>query len=312
MVPFKVENMQLIKGKEIAADILNNIRLEIEKIETKPTLAVILIGKDKASEIYVGLKEKAAREIGMNFNLFKYDSGVEEGVVLNKIKEINDNESIDGLIVQLPLPEKLNKHKIINAINPQKDVDGFCEINQELFFQNKSGLEPVFPKAIIKMVKSALVDLEIKEEPSFLVSSIDYKRERIDMINFSRKAMIICKSDDFGKIMQKAFEKIKIEAQYVFCNDIENKIDSIKDADIIVTACGIKNLVNPKIIDKDRVIIIDGGIVKESGKVFGDVDFESFKETDCLISPVPGGVGPVTVTCLLENTFQAYRKSQNN
>ena len=302
--------MQLIKGREIADNILDNIRLKIEKMETKPTLAVILIGEDKASEIYVGLKEKAAREIGMNFNLFKYDSDVEEEVVLNKIKEINENKSIDGLIVQLPLPEKLDKHKIINAIDPQKDVDGFCEVNQELFFQNQEVLYPVFPKAIIKMVEFALKN----RTPSVLsdVSPFEYKGgEGNAVCKFTNtKAVIVCQSDDFGKIMQKYFEKIKIEAQYVFCDNVENETGLIKNADIIVTACGIKNLLNFEMV-KDRVIIIDGGIVKEGGKVLGDIDFESFRETDCFISPVPGGVGPVTVACLLENVYLAYCKNKN-
>ncbi|MDX9913356.1 MAG: bifunctional 5,10-methylenetetrahydrofolate dehydrogenase/5,10-methenyltetrahydrofolate cyclohydrolase [Candidatus Moranbacteria bacterium] len=287
--------MQLIKGREIADNILDNIRLRIEKMETKPTLAVILVGEDKASEIYVGLKEKAAQKIGIGFKLYKYNADVTEEVILGKIKEINETEDINGLIVQLPLPEKLDKHKIINAIDPQKDVDGFCEVNQELFFQNQDVLYPVFPKAIIKMVESVLADLKVKEETSFLALI---------------KAVVICKSDDFGKIMRKYFEKIDIEAQYVFCDDLDNKKNLIRQADIIVTACGKRDLINFEMV-KDGAIIIDGGIVKEGGKVSGDVDFETFKKTECLLSPVPGGVGPVTVACLLENTFQAYQESGN-
>lgn len=277
--------MQLIKGKEIADDILSNIKSKIEHLETKPTLAVILIGEDNASEIYVGLKGKAAREIGMNFKLYKYDSSVEENVILDKISEINADKSINGLIVQLPLPEKLDKYKIINAISFQKDVDGFCDNNQRCFFNNQETLFPVFPKAIIKLIESALINLETKD---------------------NRRAAIVCKSDDFGKIMQVALDKVGIEANYVLCDDLDNA-GILKDADIVVTACGVRNLINVGMI-KDGAIIIDGGIVKENGKVYGDIDLESFKETNCFISPVPGGVGPVTVACLLENVYLTWRE----
>ena len=127
-----------------------------------------------------------------------------------------------------------------------------------------------------------------------------------------KNAVVVCKSDDFGKIMQKAFEKIEIGSEYIFCDKVSEEENSnmLKEADIVVTACGIKNLINSQMV-KDKAVIIDGGIVKEDGKVYGDVDLESFRETDCFISPVPGGVGPVTVACLLENTYLAHHKSTN-
>ncbi|MFZ2154288.1 MAG: bifunctional 5,10-methylenetetrahydrofolate dehydrogenase/5,10-methenyltetrahydrofolate cyclohydrolase [Candidatus Moraniibacteriota bacterium] len=333
--------MQLIRGREVADNILNNIKAKIEGAELKPTLAVILVGEDKASEIYVGLKDKAAREIGMNFRLYKYDSNTKEEVVLDKIMEINNDENVDGLIVQLPLPEKLNKHKIINTIANQKDVDGFCDDNQECFFDNRETLFPVFPKAIMKMVENALVDAGITcltiapikvSEKYYFFSPFAVARQFKKIIFFrkqkhtiqacgvcdiknkieEKKALIVCKSDDFGKIMQKSFQKIKINANYFFCEDLNNQenLKILKEADIIVVACGKRNLINYHLV-KDGAIIIDGGIVKENGKVYGDVDLESFRESNCLISPVPGGVGPVTVACLLENTYLVYLKSRN-
>lgn len=306
--------MQLIKGREIADNILNNIKSEIENAETKPTLAVILIGKDEASRIYVGLKEKAAREIGFNFLLYKYDADVEEQVILSKINEINEDKDIDGLIVQLPLPKNLDKYKIINAISPEKDVDGFCKYNQDVFLSDQECHWPVFPKAIIKMVEFALGNLEVKNK-NFIYEQRD-PRDKPEDDNFDgfesikhKEAVIICKSDDFGIIMQRAFGRVGIEASYVFCDDLNSFLAEIKEADIIVTACGKLNLINSEMVKNDA-IIIDGGIVKKDGKVLGDVDLESFKESNCFISPVPGGVGPVTVACLLENTFRAWGRGR--
>lgn len=308
--------MQLIKGKEIADDILNNIKSKIENLEAKPTLAVILIGEDEASKIYVGLKEKAAREIGFNFLLYKYNADVEEEVVLSKVNEINEDKNIDGLIVQLPLPENLDKYKIINAISPKKDVDGFCQYNQDIFLSDQECHWPVFPKAIIKMVEFASGKLGIKNEtPSVAeysnISPFEYKGGEEKAVHklTHTKAVIVCKSDDFGIIMRRAFGRIGIEAKYVFCDDLNSFLVETKNADIVVTACGKLNLINSEMVKNDA-IIIDGGIVKEDGKVFGDVDLESFEKTDCFISPVPGGVGPVTVACLLENTFQTWSQER--
>ncbi|HBI16845.1 MAG: Bifunctional protein FolD [Candidatus Moranbacteria bacterium GW2011_GWF2_34_56] len=318
--------MQLIKGKEIADNILNDIKSKIKDLETKPTLAVILIGEDEASKIYVGLKERAAREIGFNFLLYKYEADVKEEIILNKIEEINNDDNIHGLIVQLPLPENLDKYKVINAISPAKDVDGFCECNQDVFLSDKDCHWPVFPKAIVKMVEGVFL-LSCHSRP--LRQSFNEASENGNLVceqgdprireddNFDRmelfggkKAVIICKSDDFGVVMQRAFERIGMGAKYVFCNDLNSSLDEIKNADIVVSACGQLNLLDSEMVKNDA-IIIDGGIIKKDGKVFGDVKLSGFEKTDCFISPVPGGVGPVTVACLLENTYLAYLENRN-
>ena len=278
--------MELIRGKKIADNILSNIKSQIDKLETKPTLAVFLIGENEASEIYVELKRRAVEGIGMGFKLFKYPVFVAEDEILSKIKELNEREDINGIIVQLPLPDGLDKTKIINAILPKKDVDGFCRFNQERFFEDKEILYPVFPKAIMKMVDHFLDNADGKKEI---------------------KVSVVCKSDDFGKMMQKAFSKRGIGANYIFCDDLDNEKDILNQADIIITACGKRKLINSK-MTKNGVMIIDGGIIKEDKRVFGDVDIESFENFKALISPVPGGVGPVTVACLLENTFLASRE----
>jgi len=279
--------MDLIKGREIADEILENLREKISQLEAKPTLAVLLIGEDEASRIYVGLKQKAAESIGMNFELFKYGSETEEKEILAKIKELNDDEKVSGMIVQLPLPDGLDKEKIINSIKPEKDVDGFCDENQNNFCcGGECKIFPVFPKAIVKMVEAAIVKNSLKDIKS---------------------GMIICNSDDFGKIMREALYKIGIEAEYFFCKDLENNLDKIKKADVIVTACGVAGMLENS-MTKDGAIVIDGGITKVDGKVRGDVEIETFENSNSFISPVPGGVGPVTVACLLENTFLAGSK----
>lgn len=279
--------MRLIKGKEIADNILADIKSKIAEMETKPTLAVFLIGEDEASKIYVGLKEKAARDIGMDFVLFKYDSNASEAEILNKINEANKSKDISGIIVQLPLPDGLDKNNIINAISPEKDVDGFHFENQKKFCCGEEcRIFPVFPKAIIKMVESAIGE------------------NSLENIN---KAVIVCVSDDFGLIMQEAFKKINIRAQYIFCDNLASNSEELKKADVVVTACGIPNLINSK-MTKYGVIIIDGGITKLQDRVTGDVDIDSFQEINSFISPVPGGVGPVTVACLLENTYLVANK----
>ncbi|NLC31553.1 MAG: bifunctional 5,10-methylenetetrahydrofolate dehydrogenase/5,10-methenyltetrahydrofolate cyclohydrolase [Candidatus Moranbacteria bacterium] len=276
--------MQLIKGREIADNILVDIKSKILEMGTKPTLAVFLIGEDEASKIYVGLKEKAARDIGMDFKLFRYDANISEQEILARIEDLNKDKNISGIIVQLPLPEGLDKNKIINAISPEKDVDGFhCENQKKFCCGAKCKIFPVFPKAIIKMVEFAIGE------------------NSLENVN---KAVIICVSDDFGIIMQEAFKKINIEAQYIFCDNLVSNSEELKEADVVVTACGVINIINSAMV-KAGAIVIDGGIIKIEGKVHGDVDIESFKNQDVFVSPVPGGVGPVTVACLLENTFLA-------
>lgn len=279
--------MQLIKGREIADNILNSLRKEISKAERKPTLAVVLIGDDEASRIYVELKRKAAESIGMNFMLFNYVCNIDEGIILKKIKELNNDEGVDGIIVQLPLPEGLDRGKIINSIDFQKDVDGFhCENQKKFCCGDECRIFPVFPKAIVKIIESAIV---------------------MNNLESYKKAVIICMSEDFGLIMQEALRRIRVSGEYFFCDRLPDNLEKIKSADIIITACGKSNLLNSPMV-KEGAIIVDGGIIKDNGKVKGDVDIQSFKNSKAFISPVPGGVGPVTVACLLENTFLAGKK----
>jgi methylenetetrahydrofolate dehydrogenase (NADP+)/methenyltetrahydrofolate cyclohydrolase len=289
--------MKLIKGKEIADAILEEVAGEINAKKIAPGLGVVLVGDDEASKIYVGLKEKAAQKVGVKFFQAKFDAGAEENDVLRKIKELNVDEKINGIIVQLPLPEKFDMQKIIEAIDFKKDVDGFCPENIEKFLSGDGEIFPVFPGAIVAMIESVGVNLE------------------------NKKAVVISNSDIFGKIMVEALRRKGIEGGYVLSkrvkefenhevgirNQEENSIENLKEVDVVITACGIPNLVKSEMI-KDGAIVIDGGITKIDGKIVGDVDFESVKNSNIFLSPVPGGVGPVTVAMLIKNVWILAKK----
>lgn len=292
--------MKFLKGKKIADEILRNIKLKIEKEKLGIGLAVILVGEDEASRIYTRLKNKAAEKAGINFFEYEFDDRGDrndlENRVIKKIKELNVDEKVSGMIVQLPLPEGLDTRKIINSIDPRKDADGFHSENVKLFFKNKEKVWPVFPRAIIKMIESAGVKLS------------------------GKKAVIIANSEKFGEIMAKALRRKNMKSRYFLADTFirsssalfadrqasfqreKGVIGEIKKADIIISACGIPSLIKGGIIKKGA-IIIDGGVTKRGKKVLGDVNAGSVKNIAGYISPVPGGVGPVTVACLLENVY---------
>lgn len=259
--------MQLINGEKIADKILAKIKSDIAGSNLIPKLAVVLVGDDKASHIYVNLKEKASKKVGINFEKFLFNESEEENKILNKIKELNQDKNVHGIIIQLPLPRKIDTDKIINAISPEKDADGFRKKSL-----NKN---PVFPTAIMKMIES------VKNKP--------------------KNAVVIARSEKFGKSMQEVLRKNKIESEYIFCDEVDKK--DLRGYSVVITACGIPKLIKSDFV-KNGAIIIDGGIKKENGKVLGDVDMQSFAKTNCMISPVPKGVGPVTVACLLESVYK--------
>ena len=254
-----------------------DVQENIEQKKLSPRLAVILIGSDEASQIYVDLKGKAARKIGIGFQRIEMGEHITEKEVLDKIQELNAAEKISGIIVQLPIPEHLDKNKIIQSIAPGKDVDGFHQ--QKTF-------APVFPHALWELLQSAGEDLPDKQ------------------------AVIVCNSAEFGQSMQEILGRKGVRAQYVFRFQIPEKLEAIKQADIIITACGQQNLIGARMV-KSGVIIIDGGIVRVDGQVRGDVDSDSLRDFPGYLSPVPGGVGPVTIACLLRNVYLAVKKSSH-
>jgi len=271
--------MKLLYGKPVAEKILRRLKGAISASAKKPGLAVILVGCDEASKIYVSLKEKAAKEIGMNFFRFDLGEKTSQQEIIERIKELNGDILVSGIIVQLPLPAGFDTQEIISSIDPKKDADGFS-----------GKLTPVFPHAILRLLESSEENLN------------------------SKKAVIVANSEIFGSTMVKILSERNIVAQYFLADDISGNLEKIKEADIVISAVGKLGLLKGEMF-KQEAIVIDGGIEKIGEKVVGDVDFSVLENFSGFVSPVPGGVGPVTIACLLENVylaFEAQQKQKNN
>ena len=275
----------IIDGKEEAQSLREEIKKEIDSIKSKnnkvPGLTVILIGNYTPSQIYVKNKEKNAKEVGINSEVVRYSKEVTEQEVLNKIKELNDNDAVSGILVQLPLPPQINKEKIINAIDPTKDVDGFHPINVGNLSSGYNATVPCTPLGCLLLIK--------KVEP-----------------NLSGKhAVIIGRSNLNGKPMAQLLLKENCTVTIVHSKTKDLKTECLK-ADILVAAVGVANLVKADWVKKNS-IVIDVGINKLGDKIVGDVEFETVKEKARAITPVPGGVGPMTIACLLKNTLKCFK-----
>ena len=275
----------IIDGKKEAQLLREEIKKEIDSIKSKnnkvPSLTVILIGNYAPSQIYVKNKEKNAKEVGINSEVVRYSKEVTEQEVLNKIKELNDTDAVSGILVQLPLPPQINKEKIINAIDPTKDVDGFHPINVGNLSSGYNATVPCTPLGCLLLIK--------KVEP-----------------NLSGKhAVIIGRSNLNGKPMAQLLLKENCTVTIVHSKTKDLKTECLK-ADILVAAVGVANLVKSDWVKKDS-IVIDVGINKVGDSIVGDVEFNNVKERARAITPVPGGVGPMTIACLLKNTLECFK-----
>ena len=275
----------IIDGKKEAQLLRDEIKKEIESIKSKnnkvPGLTVILIGDFAPSQIYVKNKQKNAKEVGINSEVVRYPKDVSEKEVLKKIIELNENDAVSGILVQLPLPPQVNKEKIINAINPLKDVDGFHPINVGNLSSGYNATVPCTPLGCLLLIK--------KIEP-----------------NLSGKhAVIIGRSNLNGKPMAQLLLKENCTVTIVHSKTKDLKTECLK-ADILVASVGVPNLVKSDWVKKDS-IVIDVGINKVADKIVGDVEYDTVKEKVRAITPVPGGVGPMTIACLLKNTLECFK-----
>ena len=275
----------IIDGKKEAQLLRNKIKKEIDSIKLKfnkvPGLTVILIGDFAPSQIYVKNKEKNAKEVGINSEVVRYPKEISEQEVLKKIRELNDNDAVSGILVQLPLPPQINKEKIINAIDPLKDVDGFHPINVGNLSSGYNATVPCTPLGCLLLIK--------KNEP-----------------NLSGKhAVIIGRSNLNGKPMAQLLLKENCTVTIVHSKTKDLKTECLK-GDIVVAAVGVANLVKSDWV-KENSIVIDVGINKVGDKIVGDVEFETVKKKAKAITPVPGGVGPMTIACLLKNTLECFK-----
>ena len=278
----------IIDGKKEAANLREEIKSEIleikKKINKNPSLTVILIGDFAPSQIYVRNKEKISTEVGITSNVIKYPKDVKEKEVLDKINELNNDKNISGILVQLPLPEQISKEKIINAIDPKKDVDGFNPINVGNLASGYKSIVPCTPLGCLLLIKKVEKNLSGKH------------------------AVIIGRSNLNGKPMAQLLLKENCTVTVVHSKTNNLQEECLK-ADILVAAVGVPNLVEKDWV-KSSAIIIDVGINKVGDKIVGDVNFEEIKDNIKAITPVPGGVGPMTIACLLKNTLECFKAHQ--
>lgn len=277
---------QIIDGKGIAKRLRDDLAQKISQEASHPKLAVVWVGNDDASRIYVNNKQKAAQEVGIECELFHFDNGVSEQEVLGLIERLNADKTVNGIIVQLPLPAHLNSKVILEAINADKDVDAFKMIMTGALWQNRASWTSATPEGVLYLLKTVISDLS------------------------GLHAVVIGRSDIVGKPMAGLLlsENCTVTIAH---SKTKNLSEVVKFADIVVAACG-----QPKIVKKEWIkagaVVIDVGITKVDGRLCGDVDFENVKEVAGAITPVPGGVGPMTVVMLLQNTYTAYLKQKNS
>ena len=275
----------IIDGKKYSEEIKNEIKKEIIELKKKkneiPCLVVILIGSFEPSKIYVRNKEKVANEVGIKSKILKYPADIKEQEILNKIKELNNDKDVHGILVQLPLPKQINVKNIINFIDPKKDVDGFNPINVGNLASGYKSIVPCTPLGCMILIKKI--------------------EKKID----GKHAVIIGRSNLNGKPMSQLLLKENCTVTIVHSKTKDIKTEC-KKADILVAAAGVPNLVRGSWI-KDGSIVIDVGINKINGKLVGDVHFDEAKAKARAITPVPGGVGPMTIACLLKNTLECFK-----
>lgn len=275
--------MEIMDGKNLSNIIKDDLRKEISMYVQTPILAVITIGDDEASKVYVNNKRKSCEQVGISFMHFDYLSEVKESVVINKIKELNKDASVNGIIVQLPIPDHFNVDKIINTIDVSKDVDGLTNESKIRRMNNKSSLIPCTTKGILEL--------------------LDYYKINIE----SKRVVVVGRSELVGTPTYQ--ECLKKNATVTICHSKTIDLGSItKEADILIVATGHKYLIDKNMI-KEGCVIIDVGISRDNGKLYGDVN-PNVSDKCSYLTPVPGGVGPMTVVMLLKNTFIAY-KSQH-
>lgn len=277
--------MQILDGKKLSLKIQEELKEKVSSLKTKPCLAVILVGDDKASKVYVRNKEKAAEYIGIDTTTYRLEESTTTEDLLALIDKLNNDSSVNSILVQLPLPKHIDEEKVLLSILPEKDVDGFHPTNMGHLWLGKPRLVPCTPAGIIKLLDEYKIPID------------------------GKNAVVIGRSNVVGKpIAQLLLER---NATVTLTHShTHNLKDIVKNADIVVVAIG-----KPKFVTKDFIkkgaVVADVGINRDkNNKLVGDVDFENVKDLTSFITPVPGGVGPLTVATLMEQTYKAYINQQ--
>lgn len=280
--------VKIIDGKILAEKIKDQVAEEIYALNgPRPNLAIILIGDRADSKLYVNLKEKEAKRVGVDTHLYKCPENISEGELLEMIKCLNEDELVDAILIQLPLPEKIDTDAVIMAVDPAKDVDGFHPGNLEKILKNHK------PGALMPPVFAVVLEM---------LKSIDYDVG-------GKRVCVISNSDIFGKSLAQVLTSggAKVEIAEAEDKDLKEKTSR---ADVLISAVGKPKFIKKNMIKADAVII-DIGITKEDGKVCGDVDFNDAKGKAGYITPVPGGVGPLTIAMAFKNSLELYKRTHN-
>lgn len=271
---------KILDGKKLSLILQKDLKYKVSKLTSSPNLTVVIVGEDKASKIYVKNKEKIAKDIGINTDTIHLTSETTTEELLSIIERLNKDKSVNGILVQLPLPKHIDENLVLEKINPQKDVDGFHPQNLGKLIINNSSMIPCTPLGIIKLLDFYNIDLA------------------------GKNVVVLGRSNIVGKpMLHLLLEKnatVTIAHSYT-----KNLKDITKNADVLIVAIGKPNFINKDYI-KDNVIIVDVGINRIFNKIIGDVDFNSVKDKVSFITPVPGGVGPLTITMLMNQTYIAY------
>lgn len=281
------EDMKLINGKEISTKTKNMIKAEIEEIRKTgkrvPKLAVILVGDNQASQVYVRNKEKACAYVGMESLRINRDANFSEEDLLKLIDELNHDESVDGILVQLPLPKTIDEEKVLKAIAPEKDVDGFHPANIAKLFLNEEGFIPCTPYGMMVMLEEIGYELDGKE------------------------VVVVGRSNIVGKPV--ALLALHHNATVTIAHSHTKNLQEVTSrADVLIAAIGKAKFFTADYV-KEGAVVLDVGMNRdENGKLCGDVDFDDVKEKVSAITPVPGGVGPMTIAMLMKNTLLSYKR----
>lgn len=271
---------QILDGQMISKEIKERIKEEVNRLEVKPKLVVILVGDDDASKIYVRNKIKACENVGIATEDYILPKDTREKELVDLIEKLNKNKEVNGILVQLPLPKHLNEDTIVNTISPIKDVDGLNIINQGKLLNRKPVLVPATPKGIITLLKRYFVEIE------------------------GKRVVIVGRSKLVGMPLALLFNHAN--ATVTICHSYtEDLKDITKQADILVSAVGKADFISGDMIKKDAVVV-DVGINRQMGHIVGDVNFKEAMEVARLVTPVPKGVGPMTIASLLENVLECY------
>ena len=271
----------IMDGKSLKGEILSGLAEEVKALDKVPTLCVIQVGDDEASNVYINQKRKMCNEIGYNFIHEKYDDSITEEELLKNIDRFNSNDNIDAILVQMPLPSGINEKIIQNAVNKYKDVDGLNDSNIVDLISGKSSLYPCTACGVISLLDKYGVILE------------------------GSNVVIVGRSSLVGMPLFHMLENRN--ATVTLCHSkTRNLADITKNADIIISATGVKGLIKEDMVNNNAVVV-DVGITRENGKLYGDVDFDNVSKKASLITPVPGGVGPMTIASLAQNILKAYK-----